>query len=338
MRMRRGLWQVAIFVLILSLGTGAAWGSVRVVKRAGAAFGLGPINVAHRGASGYLPEHTLPAKALAYGMGADYIEQDVCVTKDLVPIVAHDIYLNDVTDVAERFPGRQRLDGKFYIVDFTYKEISMLRVNERVNEDGAQRFEGRFPVGKSSFRLHRFEDEMEMIQGLNKATGRNVGIYPEIKEPAWHRENGIDISLIMLSVLYKYGYNDKNSKCFLQSFDAQELKRVKYDLGCHLKLVQLVEAEEEFNLVEISKYAQGFGPSIRQLFKWTDGVGYQLTGVVAEAHRLGLEVHPYTFRIDALPEGVSDRGLLELLFLEAGVDGLFSDFPDVSGEFIKNIR
>lgn len=332
--------KIGLFALVLgfvALQGGVAMGAIRVVSREGARFGQGPINVAHRGACGYLPEHSLPAKALAYGLGADYIEQDVCVTKDLVPIVAHDIYLNHVTDVAERFPGRAREDGRFYIVDFTYKEILTLRVNERMNEDGEQRFKGRFPAGKSSFRLHRFEDELEMIQGMNRVTGRDVGIYPEIKEPEWHRQNGVDISLIMLTTLYRYGYSKAESRCFLQSFDGNELKRVRNQLGCKLKLVQLLEPEDSYDFKDIAGYAQGVGPAIAQLVGWSESSGYRVTDFVARAHEVGLQVHPYTFRVDSLPEGMSARGLLEALFRDARVDGIFSDFPDVSGEFIKNL-
>ncbi|MEW6710741.1 MAG: glycerophosphodiester phosphodiesterase family protein, partial [Candidatus Riflebacteria bacterium] len=93
---------------------------------------LKPINIAHRGASGYLPEHTLPAKALAHGMGADYIEQDLVLTKDGHPIVVHDIHLDTVTDVATRFPERKRDDGRFYAIDFTLAEIKTLKVTERI--------------------------------------------------------------------------------------------------------------------------------------------------------------------------------------------------------------
>jgi glycerophosphoryl diester phosphodiesterase len=89
--------------------------------------------IAHRGASGYLPEHTLEAKVLAYEMGADYLEQDLVLTKDDVPIVMHDIHLETISDVALRFPDRKRSDGQFYALDFTLAEIKQLRVNERIN-------------------------------------------------------------------------------------------------------------------------------------------------------------------------------------------------------------
>ena len=92
-----------------------------------------PIVIAHRGASGYLPEHTLAAKALAHGMGANFIEQDVVLSKDGTAIVLHDIHLDSTTDVAQRFPGRARADGRFYAIDFDIQEIRQLRVHERTH-------------------------------------------------------------------------------------------------------------------------------------------------------------------------------------------------------------
>ena len=91
------------------------------------------IVIAHRGASGYLPEHTLPAKAMAYAMHPDYLEQDVVLSKDDVPIVIHDIHLDAVTNVAELFPDRKRKDGRYYVIDYTFDELKTLRVVERFN-------------------------------------------------------------------------------------------------------------------------------------------------------------------------------------------------------------
>ena len=114
--------------------------------------------IAHRGASGYLPEHTLEAKAMAYVMNPDYIEQDLVLSKDNVPIVIHDIYLDDVTNVAETFPNRKRDDGRFYVIDFTFEEIQTLKVTERFNpKTGKQVYPNRFPQNKSSFRLHSLQ-------------------------------------------------------------------------------------------------------------------------------------------------------------------------------------
>jgi glycerophosphoryl diester phosphodiesterase len=102
-----------------------------------------PLVIAHRGASGYLPEHTLEAKVMAHAMGAPYIEQDVVLTKDDVPVILHDIHVDTISDVASRFPGRQREDGRFYALDFTLAELKQLRVTERFNAKTDSRF---FPI------------------------------------------------------------------------------------------------------------------------------------------------------------------------------------------------
>ena len=102
--------------------------------------------VAHRGASGYLPEHTLASKAMAHGMNADYIEQDIVLSKDDIPIVIHDILLDDVTNVSEKYPNRKRVDGKYYVIDFTFEELKNLEVTERFDsETGLQIYPKRFP-------------------------------------------------------------------------------------------------------------------------------------------------------------------------------------------------
>ena len=121
--------------------------------------------VAHRGASGYLPEHTLPAKAMAYAMGADYVEQDVVMTKDDQLIVIHDTTLDRTTDVAEKFPGRARADGQHYAVDFTLEEILTLNVTEGFSIENGQKtlnYPDRFPLGKSIFKVHTLAQEIEL--------------------------------------------------------------------------------------------------------------------------------------------------------------------------------
>ncbi len=297
-----------------------------------------PVNIAHRGACAYLPEHTLPAKALAYNMDANYIEQDVVLTRDNVPLVIHDIHLDTVTDVAARFPDRVRVDGRFYAIDFTFAEIKTLKVNERIDlETGKAVFPGRFPPGKSEFRLASLGEEIELIQGLNKSTGRNIGIYPEIKEPAWHKQEGRDITAIVLKTLKEYGYQSASDNIFLQCFDFAELKRIKNELKCEMRLIQLVE--EDFNVDEVAEYAYGIGPSINQIITGCDENGQpKISDLVERAHRAGLKVHPYTFRADALPAGMPSETLLKLLFEKVQIDGIFSDFPDVSGRFLRMFK
>ena len=293
--------------------------------------------VAHRGASGYLPEHTLASKAMAHGMNADYIEQDIVLSKDDIPIVIHDILLDDVTNVSEKYPNRKRVDGKYYVIDFTFEELKNLEVTERFDsETGLQIYPKRFPKGTSSFRLHSLQDEIELIQGLNKSTGKNIGIYPEIKKPKFHHENGKDFSKIVLEILTKYGYSTKDDLCILQCFDAQELERIRKELNSELFLVQLMEFSEQKNLLEFyASYADGIGPWYKHLISSKTTSSFSFTSLVEEAHKLSLVVHPYTFREDSLDEFDSFEQMIDVIIHQAGADGGFTDFPDRMREILQ---
>ncbi len=296
-----------------------------------------PIVIAHRGASGYLPEHTLPAVSLAYGMGADFIEQDLVLTKDSVPVVLHDIHIDTVTDVRRQFPERARSDGRYYALDFTLAELKTLRVSERVDaKTGKPVFPKRFPQGKSVFRIPTLEEELELIAGLNATTKRTVGIYPEIKNPAWHREQQYDISSIVVKVLGKHGFTERSDACYLQCFDQSELIRIRRDMGVKLKLIQLLGSKParlltKSGLAEIATYADGIGPSLGTVLS-KDGSPTELIGW---AHEQGLLVHPYTFRLDGLNGFSSGKSLLEAVFDRGHADGLFTDFPHVCVEHLR---
>ena len=348
------LIRLAVYSILLPL-LALHGGAAAAVDRAKAK----PLIIAHRGASGYLPEHTLESKALAYGMRPDYIEQDLVLSKDNHLIVMHDIVLDDVTDVAKVFPQRARADGRYYTIDFTLAELKQLRVSETFKrEDGKTipKYPRRFPLWQSSFQLATFAEEIELIQGLNRSLGYDIGIYPEIKKPAFHHREGKDIAALTLSVLKQYGYRDRNQKVFLQSFDAEELQRIDRDLlpelDMDLPLVQLIAMTawgekkievgdqlvnysydwmlEPGGLERISRYADAIGPWAMMLVRQQDGaIGGN--GTVARAHTLGLLVHPYTFRVDdqPIPEALGgfDR-LLQLFIDELKVDGVFTDHPD----------
>jgi glycerophosphoryl diester phosphodiesterase len=308
-----------------------------------------PIVIAHRGASGYLPEHTLPAKALAVGQGADYVEQDVVLSKDDVPVVLHDIHVDAISDVAERFPGRQREDGRFYALDFTLAELKSLRLTERFDpKTGKQVLPRRFPKGTGDFRIVTLEEELAFIAGLNRSTGRPVGIYPEIKQPAWHRAQGHDLSPRVLAVLGQFGYTDKEDACYLQCFEHDEVVRLRNELGWKGRLIQLMSAgktgaggsnfehlRSPAGLAELARLVDGIGPAIGSV---VDAEG-RVTRLVKDAHTAGLLVHPYTLRVDELPKfAKTPPDLMQRLFGEAGVDGLFTDFPDVCVQWLKAAR
>lgn len=312
------------------------------------------IVVAHRGASGYLPEHTLEAKAMAHAMGADYIEQDVVMTKDDYLIVLHDITLDRTTDVADQFPDRIRDDGRFYAIDFTLKEIRLLNASEGFgNDNGVKRqsFANRFPMGTSSFRVPTLAEEIELIQGMNKSTGKNIGIYPEIKSPEFHREAGKDISTAVVAMLKSFGYTSRQDKIFLQTFSFDELRIIHDEIlpaaGVELNLIQLVGSEDSYpwmfeanGMEKLASFADGIGPEKSLVIdRASTKSNIIITELVARAHAAGMQVHPYTFRLDPgqVPQyAESFEEMLELYYFDADIDGAFTDFPDRVVDFLKS--
>ncbi len=279
------------------------------------------IVIAHRGASGYLPEHTLEAYAMAYALGADYVEPDVVLTKDGHFICLHDIHLDATTNVEETYPDRGREDGRYYAADFTLSEIKGLRADERLKN--------RFPKGRSAFEVPTFREMIELIQGLNESTGRKVGIYPEMKQPSWHAKEGLPVEEAFFSILKEYGYTDPDSLIFIQCFEAEPLQMLRNELGCKAPQIFLMGAgaPDDEKLKGIAEYAEGIGPSKRMI--------ENDPSVVERAHRHGLKVHPYTFRADETPSKYPNvEAELKAFYAEYDVDGVFTDFTDIA----KGIR
>jgi glycerophosphoryl diester phosphodiesterase len=314
--------------------------------------------VAHRGASAYLPEHTLEAAAMAYAMGADFQEQDVVMSKDDQLIVWHDLTLDRNSDVRHKFPGRARDDGRHYVIDFTLSELRTLRVTEgyRLNDSGQEQqiYPERFPLWLGSFQIHTLGEQLALIQGLNRSTGRDVGVYPELKAPAFHHQHGKDIGLAVLTELKRFGYTSKDSNVYVQTFEFEELKRVKEqvqpELGIELKLVQLMGDDEETygwmlrpgGMQELATFADGIGPEKGMIIS-ADSTADNIiiSSLVTDAHQAGLQVHPYTFRADTgqVPAYARDFDhMLELFLVNVGVDGLFTDFPDRAVNFVNSQR
>ena len=320
----------------------------------GPALNKRPIVIAHRGASGYLPEHSLAAKALAHGMGADFLEQDIVLSKDGVPVVLHDIHLESTTDVAVRFPKRARGDSSFYAIDFTLEELKTLRLHERGWRDqGGQHsafYNGRFPPQPGLFQIPTLEEEIALIAGLDKSRQRRTGLYLEFKAPNWHAAQDYDMVRAVLDVLDDAGYLHRPGQLYLQCFDDKTLQRLHHELTSPPPLIQLIaendwgedsEVDYDFlrspqGLEQVATYAQGIGPHIPHIFRGkADDGSALLTDLVPQAHAQGLQVHPYTLRKDELPAGVADFDeLLDILLRQAGVDGVFTDFPDLAVQYL----
>lgn len=306
--------------------------------------------IAHRGASGYLPEHTLPSAALAYGLGADFIEPDVVLTKDGVPVVLHDIHLEATTDVAAKFPSKKRADGRWYAIDLTLAEVKTLSVAERrALKGGKAVFPERFPESTRILQVPTLEEMIQLVQGLNRSTGRDVGLYPEFKSPAFHQQEGQDIAKVLLDVLARYGYKDATANVYVQCFDAAALKAVRSVHKSKLKLVQLIgenswgESQTDYDAMrseagikDVASYADGIGPWIPHVLAMDkEKKAAKVTDLAKWAHANKLVVHPYTIRREDVPPGMTLDQVHAMLFNVAGVDGVFSDFTDLTVGYLR---
>ena len=368
-RIRRPLAMMGVVGSLLATSTSVALADDRPLRSIDPGHGTDKVVVAHRGASGYLPEHTLAAKAMAYAQGADFLEQDVVMSKDDQLVVLHDRFLDRVTNVAEVFPERARDDGRYYAIDFTLDELRLLSFSEGFTvKDGEQvaDYPERFPLGKSHFGLHTLSEEIEMIQGLNHSTVRDVGLYVEIKAPWFHQSEGKQVSRAVLETLKHYGYVAQDDNAVVQVFDPNGLKRIhdtlQPELEMNLRLVQLMgetrwdmtfqpDAEgklepydydwmyQEGGMQRIATYADGIGPwkpMVIEDSSTRDDI--KVTPMVEEAHAQGLIVLPYTFRLDEgrIPDWASDYDdMLRAFFVDAGVDGVFTDYPDRAVQWLK---
>jgi len=287
-----------------------------------------PLVIGHRGASGYMPEHTEGSYVRAIDQGADYVEPDLVITKDGVLIVRHEPVLNDTTDVAEKFPARKttktiegyKIDG-WFAEDFTLAEIKTLRAKERLP------FRNHGNDGK--FQVLTFDEVLALRARKSKETGREIGIYPETKHPAYFVGIGLPLEERVVAALKKAGLNRPGAPVFLQSFEPESLKKLK--TLSPLPRIQLLggAVPDDAALVQIASYATGIGPAKNMI---VDKTGTP-NDLVARAHKLGLTVHPYTFRPEPqfLPAPYGGKPEAEYCqFAGLGVDGVFTDTPDLA--------
>ena len=293
-----------------------------------------PLIIGHRGASGHRPEHTLASYRLAAEMGADFIEPDLVATKDGVLIARHENEIGATTDVASKFPDRRRtrtIDGQsiegWFSEDFTLAEIKTLRARERL-AFRSHDHDGRFEVAT-------FDEVIALAQQLGRELGRPIGIYPETKHPSYFRGIGLPLEEPLLRALDRHGWNSREAPVFIQSFETGNLRALRQQTKVRLiQLAATAAVVEGDRLKDIATYADGIGPEKRLIIPVKpDGTVGPPTDLVARAHALGLLVHAYTLRSDPqfLPAGYKGNAEEEYRqFRAAGVDGLFTDFPDVA--------
>jgi glycerophosphoryl diester phosphodiesterase len=289
--------------------------------------------IAHRGASGERPEHTLESYGLAIEEGADFIEPDLVMTREGVLIARHENEIGGTTDVAQHpeFAARERtqtIDGEtlrgWFTEDFTLAELKTLRARERLPELRPQNcaFDGQFTV--PTF------DEILQLAAASRGRlrdGSRIGVYPETKHPAHFAAIGLPLEQAVLDALQRHGYAAEGSPVVIQSFDPGNLRQLRG--MTRLTLVQLLE-HELGDLAQIATYADGIG--IAKSLASEAGI--------QAAHALNLKVHVWTFRaeneflpedlrIGASPAAHGDLAAEIQRFLDRGIDGLFTDFPAV---------
>jgi len=320
--------------------------------------GTPPLVIAHRGASGYRPEHTIASYTLAIEFGADYIEPDLVATRDGQLIARHEPLLDDTTDVKSHpeFASRRStktLDGKeitgFYASDFTLAEIKNLRAVQ-ANPARSKEYDGQYTIPT-------FEEILELVRHESARRGRSVGIYPETKHPAFHLALGLPLEDRLLETLQRHGLNERRASVFIQSFESANLQYLRSKTP--LPLVQLMDdgaliydssgtrvvgvgiphygdhrgGERPSSLAGIAKYANAIGPWKRQIVRDVGQPTLLTTTVIEQAHAVGLRVHTYTFRNEPAtlaPEYGNDPVREYRQFFELGIDGVFSDFADTA--------
>lgn len=315
------------------------------------------IIIAHRGASGERPEHTLASYELAIAQGADYIEPDLVSTKDGVLVARHENEISGTTDVADhpKFAARKAtktIDGEkvtgWFTEDFTLAELKTLRAKERLpllRKSNAE-YDGQFEIPT-------LDEIIALVRAQEKKTGRRIGIYPETKHPSYFASIGLPLEQKLVDSLHDAGYRSADDPIFIQSFETGNLRAL--DKMTDLRTIQLMadgggpadrNGEISYTamgrpagLAEIAKYADGIGPSKMMILpRGPLGGSRAPTVLVNEAHDAGLLVHPWTFRrenyflpleyrVGLNPRGIGDIEAEIRQFISLGVDGIFSDNP-----------
>ncbi|MEV6374570.1 glycerophosphodiester phosphodiesterase [Micromonospora musae] len=322
-----------------------------------------PIVIAHRGASGYRPEHTLESYRLAIRMGADFIEPDLVTTRDGVLVARHENEISGTTDVAAHpeFAGRRTtktIDGVsvtgWFTEDFTLAELKTLRAEERLPQVRVTNtaYDGRFEVPT-------LQEIIDLARAEGQARDRTIGIYPETKHPSYFASIGLPLEKPLVAVLQENGLTRKSSPVVVQSFETANLRELSRLID--VRLIQLLDAAgrpydftaagdartyqdlvSPAGLKWIARYADGIGPN-KNLVVPRDAAGNLLapTDLVRDAHRAGLVVHAWTFRVEnqflpadfrigADPNARGDITSEYELFFRLGLDGVFADQPDTA--------
>lgn len=294
--------------------------------------GAAPLVIAHRGASGYLPEHTLAAYELAIRMGADLIEPDLQMTSDGHLVAFHDATLHNDTDPPTNAAAvLTPRNGGWLVSDFTLAEIQSLEVTPR--RTATTTYPGFTPSADAPLRVPTFREVLTFLTDYNTANGTDIGIYPESKTP-----NRPELSRSMVAQLKEFGFTSADQPVYLQTFSFQgllDLQAIQADLGTDMRQVALGGAVVDEGLFGIFEFATGTVLDMATVAGRADGLGVFIgpwagqalsADWIAAAHGAGLEVHGWTFR----PTTQAASDMMTADFIAWGMDGFFTDFPDLT--------
>jgi glycerophosphoryl diester phosphodiesterase len=319
-----------------------------------------PIVIAHRGASGLRPEHTPTAYRLAVDQGADFIEPDLCLTKDGHMVVRHENEIGGTTNIANHseFAARKTtkvVDGEkiegWFTEDFTLAELKTLRARERLPQLRPQsaKFDGTDAIAT-------FEEVVALARSESKRVGRVIGVYPEMKHPSYFASLGMPFEAPLAAKLKALGLDSADAPVFVQCFEVQPLKAIRPLTKA--PLIQLVSSDggpadrkgvnykdmvSAAGLKMIATYANGVGPEWTMVVPVVDGGLGAATSLVSDAHAAGIAVHPWTvraenyflppkLRVGTDPAAYGDVDAVYRALFATGIDGLFSDFPGLEAK------
>ncbi|QRN52270.1 glycerophosphodiester phosphodiesterase [Dyella caseinilytica] len=323
--------------------------------------------IGHRGASAWRPEHTLASYGKAIADGADFIEPDLVMTKDGVPVARHENDISATTDVAthSEFASRKTtktIDGQsvtgWFTEDFTLVELKTLRARERLPEFRSTAYDGQFPIPT-------FDEIIDFVAAESATSGRVIGIIPEIKHGTYFQKIGLPMEDRVLAIIDAHAYT-RTAPVEIQSFEITNLRYLRGKLGKdhnNIRLLQLIDDEDQqpydviaagrkltygdmmkpAGLHEVASYADAIGPNVRAIIPLAaDGTLGKPTSLVHDAHAAKLELHPYTFRPEnhfqaknfwqgSDPKTFNEAGSIAEIraYLDAGIDAFFTDDPAI---------
>ena len=303
-----------------------------------------PIVIAHRGSSGERPEHTPMAYRRAVAQGADFIEPDLVMTKDGVLVARHENEISETTDIADHpeFAARRTkktIDGVpiegWFTEDFTLAELKTLRAVERLPQlrPASATFSGREAIPT-------FQEVVDLARAESARTGRTIGVYPEMKHPTYYGQIGLPMIETLVGALKDNGLDAGDAPVFVQCFEPEPLRTFRGLSKAPTVMLAGAGPLPQGVLAELAEFSDGFGPELRMVLDMSTA-DLRPTPLIAQAQAAGMQVHPWTVREENAflppvlqkgqdPAAHGDAAAILRALYAAGVNGVFTDFPELA--------